>query len=503
MKTEMTRRFFLGGFASFGAFAGCRLFADSTETFSSGVPNLRFGVVSDIHIRYFGKGKGYGSTEMFQRTLEWYRDQGVDAVMIVGDMADLGMVDQLEAVARAWYEVFPDDKAPDGRRVEKLFVCGNHDFHGYLYGNNYAEQKYPDEKERAKHVLRADIPGNWRRIFREDYAPFYRKEIKGYTFLGQNWDDGTDMSGGWGKHSCFGIALKDFLDRKGASLDPAKPFFYFQHPHPKDTCYGSWAWGHDKGLSTAALSAFPNAIAFSGHSHYTLTDERSIWQGTFTSVGTSSLRYIGMPYDWRGPLGYENSGAPDGKRRDELNALKVMSNAENWSCQGMLWSVYADRIVIRRREFQVGLDLGADWVMPLPTAEPKPFAFAARAKKAVAPEFAADAKLTLKRVAAKTREVGKIASVAKDAIQIEIPQALAVKSSRPMEYEVTAIAEGGTKELFRVLPEGFCHSLEHARTKQVTNFRVSIDRLPLGTRRFEVRPVDCWDKRGKPLAIAL
>ena len=39
-------------------------------------------------------------------------------------------LEELELCARIWFETFPDDKAPDGRHVERLFVYGNHDASG-------------------------------------------------------------------------------------------------------------------------------------------------------------------------------------------------------------------------------------------------------------------------------------------------------------------------------------------------------------------------------------
>lgn len=58
---------------------------------------------------------------------------------------------------------------------------------------------------------------------------------------------------------------------------------------------------------------------------------------------------------------------------NDLSALRYVefpsgydaANASRWSRQGMLWKVYDDRIVIRRREFLLGRELGPDWVMPL------------------------------------------------------------------------------------------------------------------------------------------
>ena len=504
---NITRRnFFIGGCAgALGAFGGNRFFAAAGFK-AGGKPKVRFGVVSDIHITKVGadeKMSAWGNNLTFKHTLEWFRDQNVDAVMIAGDMADNGMVEQMEAVAQAWYAVFPGDKYPDGRPIEKVFVMGNHDYHGYLYGD-HAAKLYPDMDERVKHVLRSDFATRWKRIFNEDYTRFYCKKIKGYAFLGQHWDDGKGMETGHG--SCdFGAELQAFLDANGKTLDPSLPFFYVQHPHPKDTCYGPWAWGHDSGKVTKALSAFPNAVAFSGHSHYSLTDERSIWQGTFTSVGTSSLRYTGMEYDEHPPVGYENtvSGVRDGWK---IDAAKMMGKFPAGDCrQGMLWSVYGDCIVVQRREFLSDLDVGDDWVMPLPAAESKPFAFAEHAKKMRAPEFPADAKVKVARGKFKTRggksRNGKesIARVEKDSLTITVPPVVADKDARLFKVEFTAETKDGAKETKLVAPLGYNHSLAHPNVKVSPHCRFALDELGAGAVRFTVTPINCFGARGKPL----
>jgi len=79
-------------------------------------------------------------------------------------------------------------------------------------------------------------------------------------------------------------AIAAFLESHRDELAGSKPFFYTQHFHPKGTCSAPWAWGEDKGYSTAALSAFPNAVSFTGHSHTPITDDRTLWRGAFTSV---------------------------------------------------------------------------------------------------------------------------------------------------------------------------------------------------------------------------
>jgi len=503
---NISRRFFIGGAASFGAFGGCRFF-NCHDFKAGGVPNLTFGVVSDIHLKYVDRGEKengtWGSNHMFRRTLEWFRDQGVDAVMIAGDMADNGVDEHLLAVSEAWYSVFPNDRYPDGRPIEKVFVYGNHDYHGYLYGD-FADKKWPDMAEQRKHVLRADLAGWWEKAFHEPYSRFYVKEIKGYRFMGTHWDDGTGMETKYGR-SAFGVDLERYLFASGKTLDPELPFFYVQHPHPKDTCYGPWAWGHDDGKVTQALSAYPNAIAFSGHSHYSLTDERSLWQGAFTSVGTSSLRYTGMPYDERPPIGYENTST-EGREGWRYNAEKMMPGFATSDCrQGMLWSVYDDCIVVKRREFLSGLDVGDDWVMPLPAAESKPFAFAEHAKKFGAPRFVDGGAVKVTRIKAKNRggksRDGKetVEAVKKDALRVTVPAGVADKNARLYEIEFAVEAKTGSGKTKFVMAEGFNHALAHEAAKR-DNFCVfATDELPKGEFRFVVTPMSCFHKRGPSL----
>ena len=100
------RNFFIGGISgALGAFGGNRFFL-AAGLKADDKPKLRFGVVSDIHIRHVGAdekmdGKNYNNLT-FKHTLEWFRDQNVDVVMIAGDMAENGLDEHVKAVAQAW-----------------------------------------------------------------------------------------------------------------------------------------------------------------------------------------------------------------------------------------------------------------------------------------------------------------------------------------------------------------------------------------------------------------
>ena len=506
MAKGISRRFFIGGAASLGALGGCRLFRGSG--FASGAPRLKFGVVSDIHIYCRAKP---GDDEMtagneltFVRTLEWFRDQGVDGVVVAGDMADKGTIDQLAMVAEAWNRVFPGDRAPDGRKVERLFVYGNHDMGGFPYARLLFKGK--SEAEIAPKIIYPNPKAAWEKVFHESLEPIWAKEIKGYRFVGAHW---WSTQGCRGKDEKFNNGIADWYAAHAKEFDPTLPFFHIQHPHPLNTCYGSWAWGRDIGLSTKALSAFPNAVAFSGHSHYPLTDERSVWQGAFTSVGTGSLRYVAYGYDEFAPYGFANTRAATGGDARGIDAGKVQAALDGaGDCrQGMLWSVYDDCMVVRRREFISGVDLGEDWTIPLPAAESKPFAFAERAKKIGAPAFPRGAALEVVRTRGKTRGASArgdnpaIKPVEKDCLKLVVPAAVAKDGARAYQFVVTVYGADGSAALTRrLLPEGVAQGSRHPRAAYKTECTFAVDELPKGQVRFTVTPLNCFGRAGAPIA---
>lgn len=498
-----SRRAFIGSLAAAGTFGVCRAFAAPVGFCASRKPNLVFGALSDIHISTVGTGgdiSGWKDNLTFRHALEWFREQGVDAVVVAGDLTNKGSVEELAAVAEAWNRVFPNDRTPEGRPVSRIFVTGNHDFHGYLYGK-WGEKVYPDPAERARHLLRADFGKHWQAVFHEPYERSFHKRIKGYDFFGRQWDDGSAWDCGSDKSDeAYGIGLDECLAAAKIGTNPRRPFFYVQHAHPKDTCFGSWAWGHDSGRVTATLARYPNAIALSGHSHYSLTDERALWQGEFTSFGCGSLRYSEPPYDSVLPVGYENSVSGDHRWAHVHDALKAMPvYASDRSRQGSLWRVYDDCIIVSRRDFLSDSPLGDDWVIPLPSPGARPFNFACRAKAASAPQFAKGASLEVAMTRAVTRETKRHSAEEKDAVEIRIPPALAVSGARPLAFLATVSGAGGKTAEFRVLAEGYDLPLANLRARQTTKLVLTVDRFPSGAKTLAVTPVDCWDKCGRQL----
>ena len=485
MSAELTRRGFLSGAL---AFAAGRAFAAPHGAFSAGAPRLAFAAISDIHVKS-PKSPAKYDTKVFEHALEWYRAQGVDAVVVAGDLADSGLVEELEMVGAAWRKVFPDDKAPDGRPVEKVFITGNHDHDAWHYGT-FARGVHPDPADFEAHKLVNDYPRHWKAAFGEAYAPIYMKTVGGYRFIASHWDDGDFKQ--------FGPRLKAFLEAHREELSGPRPFFYVQHPHPRGTVFDAGSGVADDGTVAAALADFPNAVVFSGHSHWSITDERSIWQGAFTSVNLGCLRRTGFCRSRNGAMGYENWRTPGAKKNDaaaRIDEAKTMPHyPPSFRCHhGSLVRVYDDRIVIERREFTKDRPVGDDWVIPLPTATARPFAYDRREKEAVAPEFPSGATLAVEMTDARNR-AGKTVP----AVRLSFPAANAAKGARPYDYLVE-IAGGGERIVRAVLAEGVELGAGTKAAKGASHCVLARDGLPRGTVSFSVRPGECFGALGRPL----
>ena len=464
------RREFLRGAVGMGMLAGLGWLESGCRTLGlSSRPLLKMGVLSDIHLR------NPGDESTFVRALEYFRDHGAESVLIAGDFADTGCIAQAKMLADAWFGVFPNDAAPDGRHVERLFVYGNHCVSGWTWNDRLKDDP---SLAKAEAIGVGDNRGRvWEELFHEEFKPIWMKTVKGIPVIGAHWEERAG-----------GIAIEDFMKRHGREIDPHLPFVYTQHAHPKNTCFGPWAWGHDDGRATRALSPFANAVAFSGHSHYTLTDERTVWQGAFTSINTASLKYSSFDYSLR-----ENLDGNDYGFRGENRPRRMGRLATGDGRQGMLVTYFDDHLEIARREFVYGQSLGDDWVVPLPAAN-ETYSYAKRAARRVTPEFAAGAKVAVTVTPKKTEDPEDFTRVT-----LAFPAAEIRGGSRVNEYEVTAVLVEDDVELVqaqrRMMSPDF-HLPETKLAKSVEFVFAAEDLAVRGNYRFEVRPVECFGAKG-------
>lgn len=428
--------------------------------------NLTVGVLSDVHAR------DDASKETFVKALQYFRDADVDAVMIAGDMIECGMECELVEFSKLWYSVFPKDKGLKGKKVERLFIYGNHEINGHTFKN--AAKKYsPEEREAGCIASRREQV--WKRCFKEEFQPIYIKKVGGYVFIGAHFQNVNQADG-----------LEDFFAEHAADIPSDKPFFYFQHTHPKGTCSGDKVWGQDNGASTVLLSNYPNVISFSGHSHTTLTDEKTIWQGAFTSVGTASLNYINFV-----GTDHENGKLPKGK----VSQMYRLNGHDGH--QGMLMTVYDDRVELLRHEFKNDEDLGT-WCIPL--GSDKPYSFEKRELSESAPEFAAGAKIKIV-----DKPEGK--NNKKEIVHqkwVRFP-AIAAVDGRPRAFDFqvdveTLDGDSATVVLSKKVFSRGAYLGENADAAQGAYCVFAVSELPVGVPyRYAVRPMNCFGKKGNPI----
>lgn len=459
-----SRRCFIGSMLALGA-AGCRTALFDTR------PNLRFGVVSDIHVTT------PESTALFEKSLRYFDRRGVDAVMVPGDLADGGNVISLRLVAETWRRVFPGNRGADGRQVVPLFCTGNHDFEGFDYGDM---KKDLDANGLGRDTQIVKAPGGlkavWEEVFGEPYAPVRVRSVKGYDFVSAEWEGFRSLDAWMADH--------------GERFKGRKPFFVFQHPPMHGTTSDSGRWD-DEGHGHKALSGFPNALAFTGHAHRPFCDERSIWQGAFTAVATPSLSYAGFPE------GHENGGRErDGKAKNAMPMIPARRDLRGG--QGYVVSVWDDQIVIER----VDLEENGEQDLPpwiFPTCEKgRPYGLEARAAASVAPEFPVGA-----RLAVSTRNTENAQGRWTIVLHCAFPSAVPEPGTRVFDYEIRALPTDGSKPCVKRFLSPAYHKLARFEPSR-QEFWFSVDELPQGKPyHVEVRAYNCYGKASKPLVSSI
>ena len=427
-------------------------------------PRLKVGIVSDTHIQ------DEASARHFEKALCYFRDCGVDAVMHVGDISDWGLVSAWRYAAEAWERVFPGNRAPDGRKIVKLFTTGNHDFEGIKYWDQKEEMLACGYNEKDLLVANG-IEAQWERFFGEKFEPVVHKRVKGYDFITTHWNHRK--------------AIVEWMKAHGGKLDTAKPFFFFQHVNPDGTIAAGCSG--DGGAARRAFDDSPNAVVIGGHTHLSLTDGHQIWQGGFTAVGAASMSWSELPF------GYENARqlVPSKDRVEEMPPLQ--DRFFQTVKQGMVMSVYGDRIVFEKRDFTHDCKLDVPWIVPLPVSGQRPYAFAAHAAATPVPRFGENARVSVRTVVGSNRRGEKSVQMV-----VDFPSAIR-DGVRAYDYEIRVEPEGGEGQVVcRVVsPTYNCGFGRECRTQRAV---FSVRKLPRDVPyRVAVCPRNCFGGTGKPI----
>lgn len=225
---------------------------------------LKVAVISDLQLPDT-RDRNTHQYESFETALTMLKNRGMDALIIGGDFTNCGTKKAWETFKEIYDKVMADSKKPI-----QMYVLGNHDYWlpDFVTG------------------LEIPMPSKMQDRFTEYTGePVYsHKVINGYHFICWSSSDGS-----YDKSYANKDAVRAELD-KAVADDPEKPVFVITHINPYNTAYGSTEWGNEDIYDV--LKDYPQAVSISGHSHFSLIDERSIWQKEFTAFTTQSLDYI-------------------------------------------------------------------------------------------------------------------------------------------------------------------------------------------------------------------
>ena len=494
---SVSRREFLIGAAAFGL-GGWRLLAAPSGWKHGGKPNLVFGVLADTHFRMDSEWRRGIKTDRFLvAALECFRSQNVDAVVHCGDMADRGLVEEMRLHAEVWRRVFPENRAPDGRVVEKLFVTGNHDIDAWHKGFDFT-RFVPNKAEWPEKVLNTDIAGHWRRIWGEEYEPVWLKTVKGYHFFGMNWIPNDHGQGEAELSRCIDETMGSLVHEE--KRNPA-PFFFISH----NITHRNF---------NRAIKKHPNAFGLWGHWHFSAANWGVI---RMLNEVTPGVQCPACPAWWR-PDGKWMGGGDNGITKVPLEG-KLQGG--KWE-QGLVVRVYDDMLTIERREFSEGGNLGADWVMPfnwgtgngeLGTGR-HPFSKDELKKVIGEPQFREGAKLLVEccqceNVASSNTNsqlkngnsgIGNIGNTGN--IRLRIPLADGNPDSRVYAYEVVVVGDEGSPKLHKAVYAAGCNmGIGHEPNGGVTTLDIPKSELPPGeTLTVAVRPLTSLGTSGRAIA---
>ena len=470
---SISRRGFVGGALAFGAVGGG---AAGVRALPLATPNLRFGVVSDIHI-----GGKPDAAQQLEKVLRWFASERVDAVLCPGDIAHSGNIRELEAFADAWHKVFPDDG------VELMISTGNHDIDAWGgRWKNFTEERMLAERFNYKDNLEK----TWKRLFNQKWELIWRREVKGYTFIGAQWSSLKPPIEAY---------MREIAVDATRRVPSDKPFFYCQHAHPRGTCHVGTSCV-DGGESVRALTPFANAVAISGHSHFSISDERTVWQGAFTSIGAGCLHEGFAGFDYDNVTAYWHPSYRKKFMRSLADPQSHGGDAKGGGCE--IVEVYDDHLVVRRQSVAFMRPIGPSWTVPMPARRYGPLDFSARAARRKAdgavPQFAVGAKIAA-RFCPNGHALEGVGHSGEPCIYVTFPRAQTVKGGRVFDYTVEAVAGGMlAPAVRRIAAAGFAYPEEDADIPGEALFssaEIPHDR-PI---RITVTPRDCFGLAGKPL----
>ena len=440
-----------------GIFAGCNKEPEPVVT----TPLLRIGILSDIHVSQVTWGDQ--QHERFEKALLFFKNKGVDGVLIAGDLQENmdydTAVTNIEEVVDIWFKVFPDNiNDLTGERVEPMFIYGNHD-------KGLVDAEYWPERLGT---------------FEEAWI----KEIKGYQFVGAHYTkEWSDLAANYAS--------------RAEVLSEGKPFFFTQHQPIKGTLFGC----NEGLLGTGApmldvLKKYENCVVFSGHTHIPITDERSIWQSNskkapqFTAVNCATINYGWL----KGDVGsYNVTGDSDDTQQGMYMIVDgAQVTLERYSFANMEIQYNADGT--NSVDMEKVASLGAPWIFDATQKKDRPYDYDDRQELASQPVFEEGAQLEVGSIGDTYVNlfIPPVTVTAPEGFS-DIVQSYLVEAVDPETEEVVATAEVASEYHVDISPE-----------RLYRDMYIGIEGLEPGkTYIIKAYARECYQKLSEPLTVEI
>jgi 3',5'-cyclic-AMP phosphodiesterase len=248
---------------------------------------LSFPVLSDIHVMAGNDASRQKSRTSFQRALQDLHNlnPNADALVINGDLGD-GLPGDYAALRT----ILNGTPHP----AKTFFTIGNHEFYSSFYspGATWNPNGFPNGETEQNSIQRFLNFAGRDKVYEDTW-------INGFhlIFLGSEQFEQSDRSNGNDAYLSQ-VQLNWLNDKLPEKAVPGKPIFIFLHQALPNTVSGTNTVNYRGVVQHQELrnilSSHPEAILFSGHTHWKLGLPNSVVRDQFTMVNSSS-EY--EPYD--------------------------------------------------------------------------------------------------------------------------------------------------------------------------------------------------------------
>ena len=418
------------------------------------------------HLGYFDTGeRGREGFRQLQELALKYTDRGLDAVFFAGDIVNNARATQVEGFKDVYEDVL------DPAKVPFIFCLGNHDV--------YTGRPYTLQRLNMDVFYR--ILGDAYRTYEPETTDlmegFVHQVVGGYHFLAINpMDEGYCSELGDESGAKYSAGAKEWLDNLLAKItaeNPNRYVFLTSHPmmyglaYGSDLTYGTLYWYAKELLPI--LEKYPQVVAFGGHLHFPISDERSIMQDKFTGVNCGAMSYM---------------ATENGDFRDMISKT-VMKDASQVSSGYLAQLDENGNLRLIRMNFGLKKTIKDPFVLPAPAADGshlKPYS-RDRVKTNLPPVLAEDAIMI----------ADNSAWVKDEALRVTMTFRSGTDDDAIHRYVITVTEDGKEVDSARLLADSYLYASPADMKLSWTLDMAENTYFKGHTYKFSLAAYDCWE----------